>query len=460
MRLDPFYNLPEHFALVCALKNGQFGAKPIGDASHYVATDIIEGRITPKREAYSEDPSHPVFLRAQNIEEGFLRFDEAKRLTPEAFAEEPKAILEDGDLVLTIDGVLLGKAAVHRPGDLPCCVSNHMVRIRHGSRIGPDFLAAYLNGPSGQEQIKRGITGSAIPGLRADAIERIVVPTPPALKQRELLAALETARVARRWKLAEAESLLGGLDAFVLEALGLTLPPPEGHRTTYAVRLSDVREGRKLYPDYFHPERLNAIRAVERKYKGNRCATLLSVADFRRDQRQAQPVDRYLGLANVQSNTGERVESTEEDGEGTVFEYAENDVLFARLRPYLNKVYRAESNGVCSPEFHVMRMRLGPDGKPRVIPDYLAAVLRSRLVLSQTRHMMTGNTHPRLDNDDVVNLVIPVPDDVIQKKIAAEVSHRRDTARRLREDAALLWDDAKRRFEETLLGPYHMRTET
>jgi type I restriction enzyme, S subunit len=221
-----------------------------------------------------------------------------------------------------------------------------------------------------------------------------------------------------------------------------------------------VREGKKLYPDYFHPERLNAIRAVQRKYKGDRCATLQAVAEFQRDQRQVQPNDSYLGLANVQPNTGERVDSTEEDGEGTVFEYAENDVLFARLRPYLNKVYRAERSGVCSTEFHVMRVRHEPNGKPRVIPDYLAAVLRSGIVLSQTRHMMTGNTHPRLTNDDVVNLVIPVPDDITQKKIAAEVLRRREAARRLRREAAALWDRAKADFEAALLGPTKMRAES
>ncbi len=119
----------------------------------------------------------------------------------------------------------------------------------------------------------------------------------------------------------------------------------------------------------------------------------------------------------------------------------------------VNKVYRAESAGVCSTEFHVMRVRLAPDGAPRVIPDYLAAVLRSGIVLSQTRHMMTGNTHPRLTNDDVVNLVVPVPDHATQQRIAAEVSRRRDAARRLREEAGQLWDNADRRSEETLLGP-------
>jgi len=297
------------------------------------------------------------------------------------------------------------------------------------------------------------MTGNTHPRLANDDVVNLLVPVPPLPKQKELLAVIDEARGRRKKMLADAGDLLAGLDGFVLDQLGLTLPPPTTHRTTYAVRLRDVVAGKKLYPDYFHPERINAIKAVQSKYPGDRASTLASIADFRRDQRQVQPDDAYLGLANVQPNTGERIDSTDEDGEGTVFDYAENDVLFARLRPYLNKVYRAESGGVCSPEFHVMRVHPGKGGKPSVIPDYLAAVLRSGVVLAQTRHMMTGNTHPRLANDDVVNLVVPIPDGKVQTKIAAEVARRRAEARRLRAEADALWDQAKADFEAALLGP-------
>jgi hypothetical protein len=214
-----------------------------------------------------------------------------------------------------------------------------------------------------------------------------------------------------------------------------------------------VAAGKKLNPDYFHPERINAIKAVQSKYPGDRSGTLAFIAEFRRDVRQIKPEDEYLGLANVQPNTGERIDSSDDDGEGTVFEYDQNDVLFARLRPYLNKVYRAETGGVCSPEFHVMRIHPGKDGVRRVIPDYLAAVLRSSIVLFQTRHMMTGNTHPRLANDDVVNLVVPIPDGKIQAQVAAEMARRRVEARRLRAEADRVWDQAKADFEAALLGP-------
>jgi hypothetical protein len=76
------------------------------------------------------------------------------------------------------------------------------------------------------------------------------------------------------------------------------MTPKDSHRTKYAVRRADALSAAKLYPDYFHPERLGAIRAISEAYEGDRCATLLSIADFRRDQRQIRPGDEYLGLAN------------------------------------------------------------------------------------------------------------------------------------------------------------------
>lgn len=68
--------------------------------------------------------------------------------------------------------------------------------------------------------------------------------------------------------------------------------------------------------------------------------------------------------------------------------------------------------------------------------------------------MMTGNTHPRLTNEDVVSLVIPIPKDIAaQKAIANEARSRREEARRLRSEAEAGWHAAKRWFEEQLLGP-------
>ena len=128
--------------------------------------------------------------------------------------------------------------------------------------------------------------------------------------------------------------------------------------------------------------------------------------------------------------------------------YKKGDVLYGRLRPYLNKVLFAEKSGVCSTEFHVMRVI----NCEKVLPEYAAAILRSDLILSQTRHMMTGNTHPRISNDDVKNLYIPIPELAVQIEIVTELHNRRVQARRLKEEAELNWKAAKEQFEKELLG--------
>lgn len=444
LRIDPFYNLPEHRELVARLLRFASSSAPIRDRR--VSARIVEGRITPVDGSYSELTGHPVFLRAQNVSEGHLDFSDAKRLLPDVFLQDRDSILGDNDIVLTIDGVQLGKAAVHRAGEESCCVSNHMVRILPGEDIEADYLAFFINSPTGQSQIKRGITGSAIPGIRTDAIGRILVPLVKRGKQRELVDAMEAARAARRAKLAEADALLAGLDACLLETLGLALPPADGRRS-FALTLGALREQARLGPDYFHPERVLAIRAMEAASSRMACAKLSDIVAFVRDQIKT-PDENYIGLAGVQSRTGE-LSGVEEEAEGTCFTFQQGDVLFARLRPYLNKVWCADSSGCCSPEFHVLRVI----NEKSLQPEYLAAVLRSGLILAQTRHMMTGNTHPRLAKEDVVNLVVPIPDPVIQQSIAVEIRRRRERARALHAEAEQGWTAAKQWFEEQLLGP-------
>jgi hypothetical protein len=60
--------------------------------------------------------------------------------------------------------------------------------------------------------------------------------------------------------------------------------------------------------------------------------------------------------------------------------------------------------------------------------------------------------NPRLTNDDVTNLEIPIPLFKVQQAVVDEVRHRREEARRLRVEADAEWAAAKELFEAQLLG--------
>jgi len=337
------------------------------------------------------------------------------------------------------------------PENFPDCTANRAVGIlipKDIEQLEANYLLALFGSNFGINLLEKLTRGGIQKRINLGDIEKLKIPLPPLEVQRSLVAEIEAARQTRQQKLAQADKLLSSLDVYLLEQLGLS-KPEESDKKVFAISLKQVGSDKRIDADYFHPERILAIREQKTRM-GLRSERLAKIANFIRDTFPAADSEGYIGLANLQSNTGELVESGDKEAEGQSFIFLENDVLFARLRPYLNKVYRAERSGICSTEFHVIRIK--PSSEKDILPDYLSTILRSSLILAQTKHMMTGNTHPRLTNEDVVNLVVPIPHPEIQERLVAEIKRRRLEARRLRQEAETEWETAKTRFEHKLLG--------
>lgn len=357
-------------------------------------------------------------------------------------------LLEYGDILFnrTNSKELVGKCEVFRePGEW--VFASYLMRLTVDTeQASPDFVSAYLSSPGGRAQIEResrqiiGMTN-----INAEEIRTLRIPLPHPDVQAKLLAKLDAARLARNTGLSAADLALNGLDAFILNELGINLPPPRDE-APFAVSRASVRSGGKIFPDYYNPDRRIAVAELSRVGAG----MLGNLVQFVREQRTITHDDlTYVGLANVRSNTGEYIDA-DDNVDGSVAVFSKGDVLFAKLRPYLNKVWVADRAGVCSPEFHVLRLS---EGSSISSPEYLAAVLRSSLTLAQTKHMMTGNTHPRLAAEDVVELVVATPSSEKQLAISKEVDRRRAEARRLRLKAREGWAAAREVFEEALLEP-------
>ena len=87
--------------------------------------------------------------------------------------------------------------------------------------------------------------------------------------------------------------------------------------------------------------------------------------------------------------------------------FYENDVLYGRLRPYLNKVFVAVGDlmsGICSGEFYVLIPR-----QDVVLPNFLRAVLSSEYVHQHVASWQTGSALPRLQIEDLLAIEVPLP---------------------------------------------------
>ena len=142
----------------------------------------------------------------------------------------------------------------------------------------------------------------------------------------------------------------------------------------------------------------------------------------------------YIGLEHVESWTGQlhrRNGPTESDITSNSF--ANGDVLFGKLRPYLAKAFSAEFNGLCSTEFLVLK----PHGYKQ---RYLLYLLLTREFVSLVDSSTYGAKMPRANWDIVGQSLLPVPPFDEQRAIATFLDRETKRIDSLAEKMRLLID--------------------
>ncbi len=118
----------------------------------------------------------------------------------------------------------------------------------------------------------------------------------------------------------------------------------------------------------------------------------------------------YLGLENVESNTGFLLNCFPRKGaeikSRSKIIYG-GDLLYGKLRPSLCKatvLNNSFKRGICSTEFFVLKIN-----EQQVGPNYLRLILTSDFVLNQIKSFTAGAALPRIHIDDFLNIKVPLP---------------------------------------------------
>lgn len=125
-----------------------------------------------------------------------------------------------------------------------------------------------------------------------------------------------------------------------------------------------------------------------------------------------------LDLEDIEKDTSrliERVPSSACPFQSSKTRFKQGDVLFGKLRPYLNKVLVADSDGVCTTEIVPVR------GFGGIAPEYIRLVLKSPLTMKRIDRLMYGMKMPRLGTNDALRLNFPLSPLAEQQRIVAKV---------------------------------------
>ena len=385
-------------------------------------------------------------LGVGNVTEEGLDLREVNQITPEEHVRLSRSQVSRGDVLVTITG-RLGTAMVYA-SDEEANLSAHVARIRVKPDHNAGYLAAYFNSSIGRHFISLNEIGSTHPHINVNRLKDVTLVIPPRPIQDAIADKMDAAYQRKRELEVEAKALLESIDGYVVGELGIELPEMKKER--HFIQWARAIQTRRLDPEYYHPERMAVITALSRSSYPLR--PLKEVVQFCKKSitaRQEAPSASYVGMEHVESNTGKLTtddlpHGRDIDSQALVFKA--EDVLFPRLRPYLNKAHLARFDGLCSTEFLVLRTREDCHSA------YLKEFLLTSVVVNQTKHMMTGNTLPRLQVSDIHSLQIPIPPLQIQRRIAAEVQARREQAQAMKEEAEQVLAEAKAKVERMILG--------
>ena len=136
----------------------------------------------------------------------------------------------------------------------------------------------------------------------------------------------------------------------------------------------------------------------------------------------------FVGVENVGSRTGVLnfgADSRVGSQKSTAFRFDERHVLYAKLRPYLNKVATPGFIGRCSTELVPLLPREGVDR------DFLAYLLRRNETVDFVTASVTGTRMPRTDMNALMSMRVPVPPLDEQRRVA-DILNRTARIERLR----------------------------
>lgn len=127
------------------------------------------------------------------------------------------------------------------------------------------------------------------------------------------------------------------------------------------------------------------------------------------------PNHPYVGMENVEAHSMRLLGTVPASTmRSTAVHFKEGDVLYGRLRPYLNKVLLAEFEGLASPEFIAM------PPNPTIRGRYLQYFLNHSGFVRFAVGLNTGD-RPRVDFDQLKGFPVPVPPLLMQDAIVEEI---------------------------------------
>ncbi|MCL2041705.1 MAG: restriction endonuclease subunit S [Bacteroidales bacterium] len=309
------------------------------------------------------------YLRITDLnDDGSINLEKEKKYINPTEEIKQQFLLKNNDIVIARSGSV-GKSAIFKKDKYDDMIfASYLIRLQIiEDKILPDYLFCFTTTQMYWNQVEINSIAVTQPNLNAEKIKEFQIPLPPKEIQEKIVTEIE----ALAKKEAEEKEKIG-----------------KGKKQIFSL-LANFSKGNISDLCHISDEKCNPQDNPEKEYL-------------------------YLGLEHIESDTGTYNDNFERGLNilSTKNVFHKNDVLYGKLRPYLNKAVIAKKEGICSTDILVLKTD---------VPQILKYVLLSEELVTQTTDLMKGVSLPRIKIEDFLNLKIPLPPLSEQQRIVSEI---------------------------------------
>ncbi|EMB26118.1 hypothetical protein HMPREF9724_00648 [Treponema denticola SP37] len=421
--------------------------------------EICEFISRGKTPVYTKESQYPVLAQKCNQWDG-IRLDKVLFLDPNSLSKWTNEYhLQHEDIVINSTGTgTIGRVGIFDIGILgqyPFIVpDSHISVVRcykvyiHRKYIYHIFTSEYL-----QTKINKVATGSTNQKeLPKKVLTEFFIPIPPLSEQQRIVAKIEAifAQIdLLEQNKADLQTAVKQAKSKILDlAIRGKLVPQDPDDEPASVMLEKLRAEKEAkiasgeikrgkndsyiyknstdncyYEKFFEKKDLCIDNEIPFELPANwQWCRLGEVCDYGKCENievsELKPDDWILDLEDIEKDSGKIItfhSFAERRSESTKHIFRKGDLLYSKLRPYLNKVVIAPKDGFCTSEI----LPLNFNGV--LLNEFAQRLLMSFFFLSTVNMLVYGVKMPRLGRDDAKKIFIPIPPISEQKRIVAKI---------------------------------------
>lgn len=352
---------------------------------------------TPSRRNYSYYEGNIPWVKSGELDKGVI-YDTEEKISEEAIKNSSAKVFPKGTLLIALYGATIGKLAFL---GVEAATNQAICGIYENEDIVSKYLYYFLlfNKP---KLVQQGV-GGAQPNISQTILKDLDFPLPPLPTQHLIVAKIEELFSELDQGIADLKTAQQQLKTYRQSVLKYAF---EGKLTNENLKEGELPEGWEIrtFGD--------VIEISKDKYKPNKIESKF-----------------YVGLEHLEKNLGSLTPDCGiEEIKTLKNQFNKGEILYGKLRPYLNKVYLAKENGVCSTDILVLKT------KENCNAQFLTHLMLGVDFVNTMSENTSGVNLPRVSTKFILEYPINLPPIEEQHRIVQEIESRLSVADKMEEN--------------------------